>query len=187
MEPFYIPAMIFFARLLDVSIGTVRIIIVMRGMKLLAAVMGFFEVTIWVLAVSAVISTINESMLSLIAYGLGFATGTLVGMVVEEKLALGSQMVRIVNTDRQKPLTKIIRDMGFMATRVEGMGSRGPVELVFVVVSRRRAHELVAAVSAESPDAYITIEDIRRETHGWELPNSLPSTRPAWRRWTKFR
>ncbi|MCC5876800.1 MAG: DUF2179 domain-containing protein [Candidatus Sumerlaeia bacterium] len=187
MVEWFIPAAVFFARILDVSIGTVRIILVIKGMKFFAATAGFFEVTIWVLAVSAVITNISDSLATLIAYGLGFAVGTLVGMWLEEKLALGSQLIRIVNVDASLNVAAYLREKGYSLTRVIGEGRNGPSEICFVVVSRRRAKRLTEMVYTYCPRAYVTVEDIRSETFGDEFQSRQPSKMPLWRRWVRQR
>jgi uncharacterized protein YebE (UPF0316 family) len=183
----YIPILVFFARILDVSIGTVRIIFVMKGSKLSAAVMGFFEVTIWVLAVSAVIGAVKESWITLIAYGLGFATGTLVGMWLEEKIALGKQLIRIVNIDQTRSVSDFVRERNYIVTRIDGYGGSGPAEISFVITSRRKADELIREIAKFAPDAYITVEDIRTEKHAHEFPIGNASRLPPWKRWIKMR
>lgn len=183
----FLPALVFFARILDVSIGTVRIILVIKGMRYWAAAAGFFEVTIWVLAVSAVITHINESLTTLIAYGLGFAVGTLVGMWLEEKLALGSQLIRIVNVDASLNVAAYLREKGYSLTRVMGEGRNGPSEICFVVVSRRRAKLLTQTVYTYCPRAYVTVEDIRSESFGDEFQSRQASKTPLWRRFLRVR
>lgn len=187
MGDLLLPALVFFARILDVSIGTVRIILVIKGMKLWAAVAGFFEVTIWVLAVSAVIAHITDSMMTLLAYGLGFSVGTLAGMWLEEKLALGSQLLRIVNIDASLNVANFLRERGYSVTRLEGQGRNGPAEVCFVVVSRRRAQHVVETIYSYCSRAYITVEDIRSEKFGDDVHLQSPAKLPVWRRWIKSR
>jgi uncharacterized protein YebE (UPF0316 family) len=183
--PWYIPFLIFFARICDVSIGTVRVITVIRGHKLLAAVLGFFEVSIWLLAVSGVLRYISQSLFALVAYGCGFATGTLIGMFIEQKIALGQQMIRIVNADPTIDVAVNLRNEGLIVTEVTGQGAMGEVELCFLAAPRRRAQSVVAKILEICPSAFITIEDIR-DAHS-VFTRLERSRAPGWMRLIKFK
>src|SRR5690606_16083700 len=112
---------------------------VMRGMKITAALLGFFEVTIWLYAVSAVVADARDNAVNVFAYGAGFAAGTLAGMWIEQVLALGSQVIRVMNVDRETSATRLLRGRGFQVTEVQGSGPDGPVEICFLVVPRKKA------------------------------------------------
>lgn len=185
--PWFLPVLIFLARILDVSIGTVRIITVTKGHKWLSAALGFCEVAIWIFAVSAVIVNIRESLLTVFAYAAGFSVGTLVGMIIEEKLAIGTQVVRIVNRDAEFDLSSFLRAKGFMVTRVEAHGSMGPSELSFLVVPRKRTQAILDLVAQSCPSAFVTIEDVRRSSAEARLFPNRRSETPFWRRLTKFK
>jgi uncharacterized protein YebE (UPF0316 family) len=189
----YLPFLIFLARICDVSIGTVRIVVVMRGHKMAAAILGFFEVAIWVLAVSAVLTHIKESIWTIIGYASGYAVGTLVGMIIEEKMALGHQIIRVVNTDAKLRIADYLREKGFGVTQVQAVGMKGDHELCFIVAPRWKTKELVKLIHEHSAQTFVTVEDIRSMSAG---PGSgggtgafmfAPSEVSFWRRLTKFK
>jgi uncharacterized protein YebE (UPF0316 family) len=105
-----LPLLIFFARICDVSIGTMRIIFVSKGKKNIAPLLGFFEVLIWIIVISKIMQNLNNYV-NYVAYAAGFATGNLVGMIIEEKLAVGVQMIRVCCR------FLITRDMGLLQLR----------------------------------------------------------------------
>jgi len=185
--PWYLPVLIFLARVCDVSIGTVRIIFVIRGNKFIAAVLGFFEVTIWIFAVSAVIANITSSPIGVIAYGLGFAAGTLVGMVIEEKLAIGTQMIRVVNVDMRRGVVRFLRNRGFLVTEVQATGGTGKAELCFLVVPRKKTHRVLEMLQHYNPRAFITVEDVRHTAGSTTLFKAQASRLQMFRRWIKLR
>jgi uncharacterized protein YebE (UPF0316 family) len=153
----YIPLLIFFARICDVPIGTVRVILVVQGHRWASAILGFFEVMIWALAVGGVIHYLTNPF-ALVAYGAGFSAGTLIGMMVEEKIAIGLRMVRIINPNREVNVAAALRDAGYKVTKIDGEGQKGPVEITFFTVKRRRLRETMALVEKVAPDAFVTIE-----------------------------
>ncbi|MFH1212469.1 MAG: DUF5698 domain-containing protein, partial [Candidatus Neomarinimicrobiota bacterium] len=133
-----IPLLIFLARITDVSIGTVRIIQVSKGNKLLASFLGFFEVSIWLLAISQVMRQGLNNPVSFFAYGLGFASGNYIGITIEDKLALGLQAIRMISADTVDILTMTLRDAGFGATVIEANGAKGLVHIIYVIVQRKK-------------------------------------------------
>jgi len=155
-----IPVMICIARILDVSIGTMRIVFLSRGMKYLAPVLGFFEVIIWLLAISQVMKHM-DSWLNYIAYGLGFALGNYLGMVLEEKLSVGHVMLRVITRRSAMSLIDHFREEGHRMTYVDAEGLKGPVQVMFTITPRRKLPELLGAVRRYNPDAVYSIEDVR--------------------------
>jgi uncharacterized protein YebE (UPF0316 family) len=153
----YIPLLIFCARITDVSIGTVRMILVISGVKYVAAVLGFVEVLIWALAVGGVIKYLGEPI-ALIAYGSGFATGTLIGMTIEDRIAIGHRIIRIINPKPDIDVSAMLRDREYRVTRIEGSGMHGPVEVAFLIVRRRIVPAVLDLVRDLAPDAFVTIE-----------------------------
>lgn len=161
----YIPLLIFFARICDVSIGTVRTMLVIAGHRFISAALGFFEVLIWVLAVGGALAYLTNP-LALMGYAGGFATGVLIGMSIEERLALGYRMVRVISTRSDLDVSAAMREHGFRVTRVDGRGRSGPVEIAFLVVRRKRMHEVMRVLTAVNPEAFITIERVDRPSGG---------------------
>lgn len=161
----YIPLLIFGARLLDVPLGTVRMIILVQGHRYAAASLGFFEVIIWALAVGGVIHYLNNPF-AVIAYGGGFAAGTLVGMMIEDRLAIGYRTIRVFNAKPEVKLSERLRELGHRVTTVPGDGRDGPVEIAFMVVRRRKVREIYQAVKEIAPGAFTTIERCDRPNGG---------------------
>ena len=159
--PWFIPLLIFIARIGDVSIGTVRTVFVISGYRKVAVVLGFFEVLIWVMAVGGVMKYLPNPW-AVIGYAGGYATGILVGMTVEDKIALGLRMIRVINPDQDTHVANLLRDRGFRVTRIDGSGQRGPVEVSFLVIPRKRLGELRDIIAELAPRAFITVERVDR-------------------------
>lgn len=153
-------ALIFLARIADVSIGTVRTIAVIHGRRPLAWVLGFCEVLVWVTAVSRVIQQLDQPILA-VSYALGFATGNFVGMTIERWIGFGDQVVRIF-TRTGEPVAEGLRQAGFAATEFDGMGRDGPISLVFVQTQRRKVRDVTDLARTADPECYYTVEDIRQ-------------------------
>lgn len=170
---------IFLARICDVSLGTVRTIIVFRGYRLLAAMIGFFEVSIWLLAASRVLSNLNEWPL-IIGYAGGFATGNMVGIWLESKLAIGSVVVRVFSYHPALELAKLLRSRDYFVTEVAGKNAEDlAVQVVFVVTKRRELSQLLALIDASDANAVYTVEDVRR-LHQGAMQQSGSQHRQKW-------
>lgn len=165
----YLPILIFAARICDVSISTVRTILVINGQRYSAATLGFFEVIVWIIAVSGVIAKLGDPnlqwwqrVIAIVAYGGGFATGTLIGMIIEEKLAIGYRVVRVVNSDPAKDVAAALRAQGFRATRIAGTGRDGPVDIIFSAIRRREVGRVLTVLEQSAPGSFVTIERAER-------------------------
>ena len=155
----YIPLLIFGARICDVSIGTVRTMFVISGHSVTAAILGFIEVSIWVLAAGGAISNLTNPW-AIIGYAGGFACGVYLGMWIEERIALGFRMVRVICRDNGHQMCLALREHGYRVTQIEGSGRTGPVEIAFLVIQRRKLNEVRAKIAEISPDAFVTIERV---------------------------
>jgi len=153
----YIPLLICGARIFDVSIGTVRMILIIAGYRWTAAGLGFIEVIVWVLAVGGVVKYLSNPW-AIIAYGGGFALGTLLGMSIEDRMAIGYRTIRVINSERELDLSTALRSNGMRATRVEGSGRDGPVEIAFITVRRRHLRESLRRIQEVAPHAFFTVE-----------------------------
>lgn len=172
--PWLLALAIFVARVADVSLGTVRILIGFRGHRLLASVIGFFEALIWVLAARQVLVHLDAWYLAF-AYAAGFAAGNGVGITLERRLAVGNELVRIISYDPTVPLAHELGARGFSVVEIKGsLRNRQPVEVIYVVARRRRVPELVRRVTALEPSAIYTIADVKT-CHG-EEPGGETST-----------
>ena len=161
----YLPLIVFATRVLDVTLGTMRIIFISRGRKYLAPLLGFVEVLIWITVVSQVVGG-TQNIVAYIAYALGFAVGNYVGMVVEDKLAIGSLVVRIILSQDGKTLIDSLRGAGYGVTYVDGHGATGPVTLVYTVVMRRELQQVVGIIESTSSKSFFTVEELRSVQQG---------------------
>lgn len=163
-SPYYtyaiLPLLIVIARIIDVSLGTLRIIYISKGKRNIAPILGFFEVTIWLLAATRVFQNL-DNWACYIAYGTGFALGSYFGMYIEEKLALGVQLIRIITRKEAKDLINFLRVKGYGVTAIRAEGSQGEVGVVYSVVNRKNIKDFVAIIKEYNPNAFYTIEDIR--------------------------
>ncbi|HHS50784.1 MAG TPA: DUF2179 domain-containing protein [candidate division Zixibacteria bacterium] len=155
-----LPALIICARILDVSIGTVRIIMVSRRQKLISPFLGFFEVMIWLIAIGQVLENLTNP-LYYVAYGAGFAMGNFVGIKIDERLAMGFQVVRTITKKDAYELIEALRDSGYMATNVLADSSAGPVNVIWTVLQRADLEEVIAIIKSFNPHAFFSIEDVR--------------------------
>lgn len=181
----FIPILIFLARICDVSIGTFRMLMVISGKRLASAALGFVEVLIWVLAVGGAVKHLDNPV-AILAFAGGYASGTLIGMTVENKLAFGYRLVRAINPVSSTPLTANLREKGYAATRIDGTGRDGPVEVVFIAIRRRHVPELMEAIAQTAPDAFITIERAERVTGHVPIVGSRAERSP-WGRFGQLR
>lgn len=159
LETVLVSLLIFAARLLDQSLGTMRIIYLFRGRRALAGLLGFFESATWLLAVSQVVTNIDEPI-KVVAFAGGFAAGTMLGGTVEKWLALGQGVLRVVAPFESPQASAALRAAGFAVTVVNAEGRDGPVRLAFSVVPRKRKREALAIVSRVNPAAFVTFEDV---------------------------
>jgi len=153
------------SRIFDVTLGTLRIIFVSRGKKHLAPILGFFEVFIWIIAISQIMQNLNN-FLCYIAYAGGFAMGNFIGLAVEEKLAIGIQMVRIIVPKDEACLKQKLSDAGYGVTVVDGQGANGEVKIIYTIVKRKSIEDVLKIINECAPKAFYSIEDARTVTRG---------------------
>ena len=163
------------ARIADVTLGTLRTVAVVNGRRSFAWMLGFFEVLIWILVVSNVIQTINESRIYPVAYALGFALGNFIGITIEGRIGFGEQVVRVFSRKGDE-LAKVLRDEGFRVTEFDGRGRDGPVQMLFIEVTRRSAPGVLSRVRALDPHCFYVVDDIRVVSARREA-----SGQPGWR------
>ncbi len=165
--------LIFNLRVADVSLGTIRTIMIMRGQRYWAALLGFIEVTIWVLAVARVIGDL-DSFWSVIGYSGGFAMGTLLGVWLENKLALGYVNIRIVSMSQWQKIVEQVREAGYGATHLQAEGRSGPVHIIDIVATRRQIAHLLGLVNAVDARSFVTIEETRQVFNGYRRGYQRP-------------
>ncbi|MBD3389301.1 MAG: DUF2179 domain-containing protein [Candidatus Altiarchaeales archaeon] len=155
-----IPGLIFLARIVDVSIGTVKLILISRGMKIVSAVLSFFEVMIWLMVITHIMQNLDNP-LNYLAYAAGFATGTYVGMILEGKIALGRVVLQIITQRDSEDLRSALKEAGFPYTQVNADGNEGPATFTFTVIRRKRLPEALEIINNFNPKAFYSIEDVK--------------------------
>lgn len=155
-----IPTLIFIARLFDVTLATMRHILVYRGQRRIVPLLAFVEVLIWLVAITQVMNNLSN-IVSYLAWAGGFSAGTWLGMVIEEKIALGHLIVRVITDKRQSSIRENLSEAGFGSTMLDASGSTGPVRILFVVVLRKNLKSLLNLIKRELPGCFYTIEDVR--------------------------
>lgn len=162
------PLVIFALRIVDVSLATTRMLLIVRGQRLLVPLIGFLEVLIWLIAVGNTIEYLT-SPLHVIGYAGGFAAGNVVGLWVEEKLALGLATIRIISAHGGVEMADALRQRGFGVTEFAGQGREGPVEVVFTAVRRHQVAGVLDVVGVWDSNAFVTVEEPRAIHRGWML------------------
>lgn len=160
-----LPLFIFAARICDVTLGTLRIIFVSRGKKLIAPFLGFFEVSIWLLAISQIMQNINNAACFL-AYASGFAMGNFIGILIEDKLAIGMVMIRIFLVKDETGMKERLYEAGFGVTSVDAHGMNGNVEIIYTIIKRRNLEKAVAIIEECQSKAFYSIEDAKSVKQG---------------------
>ncbi len=161
-----LPLLIFSARVIDVSLGTLRIIFVSRGMKLFAPLCGFFEAMIWLVAMEQVFQSLDNVGLY-IAYAAGFSAGNYVGISLEEKLAMGLLCVRTIAEEDAVELIECLKEQDFGVTSVSASGISGKVRLILSIIKRKDLNDLLKIIKEVAPKAFVSVEDIRSVSEGY--------------------
>ena len=159
------PLIVFLAHVTDVSLGTLRIIFTSRGRRNIAPVLGFVEVFIWIVVVSQVVKNVH-SLPAYLGYAAGFAVGTYVGMKIEERLALGTLVIRIILSQGGEDLAQRLRSAGYGVTVVNGMGAEGGVKLLYTVIQRKNLDEITNVIKSINPNAFYSVEELRTVESG---------------------
>ncbi|MEM2121319.1 MAG: DUF2179 domain-containing protein [Candidatus Woesearchaeota archaeon] len=154
------PLLIFALRVLDVSLETLRIIFISRGMKLISSFIGFVELMIWLIAISQIMSHLNNFSYY-VAYALGFAFGTYVGIAIEDKIAMGLDLLMIITSKDVSKLVAFLNSVNYGITIMDGQGTTGKVKIIYTVVRRKDVSEIVSLIKKFNPDAFYSIQDVR--------------------------
>jgi len=155
-----LPILIFFARVCDVTLGTIRIIFVSRGIKYLAPIIGFFEILIWLLAIGQIFQDLSN-IYYYIFYAGGFATGNYVGMYIENKLSFGMVILRVITRKDATALIGALQSMKYGLTTIDAEGIKGKVKIIFTVIRRHDTPKVINLIKDYNPTAFYSIEDIR--------------------------
>jgi uncharacterized protein YebE (UPF0316 family) len=155
-----LPLLIFGLRICDMTLDTLRIIFMTKGLKRLAPIIGFFEILIWIIAITRIMQNLN-SWVCYVAYAGGFATGNYVGMLVDEKLAIGHELIRVITRVEATELAKALRAGGFGVTTVNAQGMQGDVGILYIVVNRRNQRHAIQIIRKYNPNAFVTIQNVQ--------------------------
>jgi len=167
-----LPLLIFLARSGDVSMETIRVIYISRGIKFLAPIIAFFEIIIWLLAMEVVMSDLSN-IANFFAYAFGFAAGTYIGLVIEEKLSIGTVILRIVTTtESTEKIAAYLEAEQFGVTSFDAKGSRGDVQMIMTLVQRVDLPRITQYIETTNPRAFFSIEDVRYVNQGVFRPKS---------------
>src|SRR5262245_37333051 len=151
--------LIVLARITDVTLDTIHTVAVVQGRRVFAAVVGFFEAVVYICAVAKVLLNMDHPVYAL-AYGLGFASGTFLGITIEQRLAFGHQLVTLV-THKGAELVKALRAAGYRLAEVKGHTRDGDLTILYVEIPRRQAQKLIATASAVDDSCFCILNDVR--------------------------
>lgn len=168
-----LPILIFFSRIIDVTLGTLRIIFVSRGKKAIAPLLGFFEVFIWLVVITNIMANANN-IACYIAYAAGFATGNFMGIILEEKLAIGMLSVRIfVPDDKIEALSKALTEKGYGMTMVRGSGKLADTNILDCIIRRKEYDSIVSTINEIDHNLFYFAEDLKHVRNGIFLSNDM--------------
>ncbi len=161
-----LPAAIFFARICDVSLETIRVVYISKGIRLFSAVIAFFEITIWLLAMEVVLSNLSN-IATFLAFAFGFASGTYIGLIIEEKISIGRVVVRVITANPSaEGLLDALSTAGYGVTMIDAEGTRERVKVILTIVDRHDLQALLRAIDKFDAHAFYSIEDVRSVREG---------------------
>lgn len=170
MENILLYLMILILKTIEVSMATLRIVLITKDERLKGAVIGFFEVVLWVILVSTVLNSITEDPFKVVVYALGFAIGNYVGSLLENLLAIGTTNIEaIVKKEHGKELSKLLRDTGLAVTCVDAYGMQSPREILYLHVKRKQVKQTIKLIKSYQHNVVITINDIKPIYGGYKL------------------
>lgn len=178
-----LPLLIFAIRIIDVTMDTLRIVYISRGNKIIAPLLGFFEILVWLTAITQIMKNL-DNIACYIAYAGGFATGNYLGLILEERLAIGYQLVRVITSKDSTPLIEDLRNKGYGVTSVWAEGKNGKVHIIYSITQRSNIKDVIASINLFNPKAFYSIEDIRslNVQHSLFSPDFKQSYRHRWLR-----
>jgi uncharacterized protein YebE (UPF0316 family) len=161
-------ALIFVLRVIEMTIGTLRILYVMRGRKLFVWILGFLQAGIFVLAIGSVVTNL-DSIWNLVGYAAGFATGNVFGMYVEGRLAVGHTRLHVISPRRGAAIAEHLREGGYAVTEIPARGKDGMVTMLECSVRRREAIKADQLIRDVDETAFVTAEDVRPVRRGYRV------------------
>lgn len=160
---------IFFAKIIEVSISTIRVVFIGKGERVKGAILGFVEIMIWLVVVSSVLNNITEDPIKMLIYAAAFSLGNYLGVTIESKIAVGLASIQVVVNEKDgEVLADILREQGYGVTIIEGKGKNESIKnLLFIQLKRKKIPEAVKLVKQHNPEAYITVNDIKSMMGGY--------------------
>lgn len=171
-----LPILIFIARTCDVTLGTLRNVFISKGFRNIVPFIGFLEVSIWLISIRQVMQHLDNAV-CFIGFAGGFAMGTYVGLIIESRLALGLQVLRIITSSNWEPLVNALQKLNLGITLIDGQGSKGPVKMIFTIVKRKDVSTVRELIKEVNPAAFYSIEDIRIANQGVFPKKSVSSSK----------
>jgi uncharacterized protein YebE (UPF0316 family) len=160
-----LPLLIFAARICDQSIGTLRLIFVSKGFKHIAPVLAFFESMIWLIAISQILNHL-DNIVTFLAYGLGYATGNYIGMLLEERLSIGSVIIRIFSKEHIPEFIEVLHKHNYGYTIINAEGSTGELKIIFSIINRKYLSHLIGQINAIDNQTFYTVEEVKSVKRG---------------------
>ena len=160
-----LPLLIFISRTCDVTLGTLRNIFLSKNIKFIVPILGFFEVLIWLVAISQIMKNL-QNVACYLGWAFGYSMGIYVGIKIEERLALGLQVIRVITNQDCHQLVSAFKDEKMGVTTFDGQGSQGPVKMIFTIIKRKDKEHAVRLINQHNPNAFYSIEDIRNVSQG---------------------
>lgn len=176
---FFNALLIFVLRVADVAVGTLRVNVLVRGFRGLAVGLSFVECLIWLSATARVLTQLDDP-LNIFAFAAGYATGTLLGCTINDWLALGKTMMRVVTPTNQPEVTSALREAGCTVTVMNAKGRDGEVSMAFSVIPKKRSRKLLDIIQKANPNAFVTFEEVRTADRAI-LPTNVPPRPILWR------
>jgi uncharacterized protein YebE (UPF0316 family) len=167
-----LPFLIFLSRIVDVSLGTLRIILVSKGLRRLAPIIGFFEVLIWLIVINQIMQNVSN-VATYFGYAAGFAAGTYFGMFIEKRLSIGNVVVRVITQKDAGLLFEKLKEEKFGVTVIDATGTQGYVKILFMIVKKQRLEEAIKLVEQYNPNAFFTIENVQEVKSAFSITHGL--------------
>jgi len=154
-----LPLLIFLARIIDQILGTIRIVFISRGDKWISPILGFIEIIIWVIVIRQILHNLSN-VVGYIAYAGGFATGNFIGLILEERIALGKRVVQIITQKEASKLIKFLNRKGYGVTNIPAQGARGNVNVIYTIINRSDLDRVIGLVERINPGAFYSVQNV---------------------------
>lgn len=171
-NPYLMPLCVFLLRIADVSIGTTKLLFIVRGYRLIAASLAFLEVIIWLAAATIVFQNL-DNFWNAIAFAAGFAGGTAIGMTLERRIGIGHVLIRIFTKSPPEGIRKELKDHNFGATSIQGTGHDGDLSVILVLTTSKKANELTELIQHNDAQAVMTVDPVRNVFGGFGLAHRV--------------